>query len=104
MIVQLGDTFDLLFEGFGTNYDIIFLFDHSCNHDRMHPDALNANAMNDYFDGQVGTSLMHSSEIKDVKYVYLYMKQFKVGNIQQFHFIADGEGPFHCHQKKEKIK
>ena len=65
MILQLEDVLDVLYVAFGDKYDFVPLFDHSCGHDRMRPDALNVNCMNVGYGGK-SASRMHSSLIREV--------------------------------------
>jgi hypothetical protein len=65
MILQLEDVLDVLYVAFGDKYDFVPLFDHSCGHDRMRPDALNVNCMNVGYGGK-SASRMHSSQIREV--------------------------------------
>jgi hypothetical protein len=61
MVLQLEDCADVIATLY-PQYQFLFLFDHSCGHDRAHEDALNVNIMNTGFDGK--QTRMHSSVIK----------------------------------------
>ena len=106
MVIQLEDVIDVLFVAFGKKYVFLFLFDHSCGHDRMHPDALNVNAMNVGFGGRIGHEMMHDSKILEVHgFLGKFLNtddpcQLKKGDIQRFYFTEDDVGPFWMSEKK----
>ena len=64
LIVQLEDCMDILKILFSEDdYEIQFLVDHSCGHDRQREDGLNINNMNREYGGK--QRLMHSSIMSD---------------------------------------
>jgi hypothetical protein len=92
MILQLEDVLDCLAAVFGSKYEFLFLFDHSCGHDRMRPDALNVFSMNVGFGGTA--KHMHDTIIQnDDGYLGPFPRQLKVGDVQSFVFSEDDEGP-----------
>ena len=110
MIYQLEDCIDVLFVVNGTLFDYLFLFDHSCGHDRMRPDALNINSMNVGYGGK-GTK-MHCSVIKShAGYLGTYhypdhdVKQLSVGDTASMVFTEQDVGPFHLtKEERERTK
>jgi hypothetical protein len=46
MVLQQEDILDVLTVTFGDKFDYLFVYDHSCGHDRMRTDTINANNMN----------------------------------------------------------
>jgi hypothetical protein len=100
MILQLEDVLDVLYVAFGDKYDFVPLFDHSCGHDRMRPDALNVNCMNVGYGGK-SASRMHSSLIREVDgylgnffYPDRISEQLSVGMVQSFVYTENDIGPF----------
>eukprot|EP00957_Ditylum_brightwellii_P011742 886481-Ditylum_brightwellii.AAC.1 len=61
MILQVEDTLDVLVVASGDKYEYVFPFDHSCGHNQMRSDTLNAHSMNIGYGG-VG-KMMHDSVI-----------------------------------------
>jgi len=51
MILQLEDCLDVL-KTLHPQYDFLFLFDHSCGHDKQQPNGLNAENMSKNYGGQ----------------------------------------------------
>jgi len=105
MILQLEDVLDCLAAVFGSEYEFLFLFDHSCGHDQMRPDALNVASMNVGFGGVA--KHMHDSTIKfEDGYLGPFPRQLKVGDVQYFAFSELDEGPFWmtpAEQEKKKF-
>jgi len=100
MILQVEDVLDVLYVAFGDKYDFVPLFDHSCGHDRMRPDALNVNGMNVGYGGK-SASRMHSSFIREVDgylgnffYPDRISEQLSVGMVQSFVYTENDIGPF----------
>jgi hypothetical protein len=46
MVLQLEDCIDILTVAFANTYDYVFLFNHSCGHDKMQKDVINMHGMN----------------------------------------------------------
>jgi hypothetical protein len=74
---------------------ILFLFDHSCGHDRMPEDALKVEGMNKGFGGE--QNKMKPSKIKSVE-GYLgqheHACKLSVGDVQHMIFRPCDEGPY----------
>ena len=62
MMCQLEDVIDVLSVAIGVDYKYLFLFDHSCGHDRSRPDGLHVSNMNINFGGK--QSKIHDSKIE----------------------------------------
>jgi hypothetical protein len=100
MVLQLEDVIDTLHAAFGNKFDVLFLFDHSCGHDKMRPDALNVAAMNVGFGGSA--SKMHPSKIEQLDgYLGTFFyddrknEQLQVGDTQNFIFTEEDVGPLY---------
>lgn len=68
-------------------FDYLFLFDHSCGHDRMRPDGLSANLMNVNFGGKQPKShpsilLQRNVYMGPFMYDSVANPQLDVGDIQ----------------------
>jgi hypothetical protein len=63
MVFQLEDCMGCL-KVIVPELDYLFLFDHSCNHDKQREDGLNVDKMSKGFGSK--QSIMHDSLIKDV--------------------------------------
>lgn len=61
MVIQLEDCIDVL-QSLHPQYNYVFMFDHSCGHDRKHPDGLNAAVMNKGFGRN--QPIMHSVKME----------------------------------------
>jgi hypothetical protein len=67
------------------DYDLLFLFNHSCGHDKQQPNGLNAENMSKYYGGQ--QSFFWSTIIKQEKgYLGPYWCTLNVGSTQYFIF------------------
>jgi hypothetical protein len=76
-------------------YDFLFLFDHSCGHDRMPDDALRVEGMNKGYGGE--QNIMKQSIIKSED-GYLgshdHDHKLKVGDVQSMVFHPSDNGPY----------
>ena len=86
-------------------HEVVFLFDHSCGHDRKRPDGLNLNALSKGYGGK--QVKMRSSLIKQKEgYLGKYSHQLnilKIGSIQSMVFTEENTGPIYL-TDEEKIK
>jgi len=94
MVLQLEDCADVV-KTLYPQYQFLFLFDHSCGHDKAREDALNVRNMNKGFGGS--KPKMHDTVIHKAKgYLgpFEHDKKLRVGDIQSMVFRAEDEGPF----------
>ena len=92
MILQLEDCVDVV-QTLYPEFDFLFMFDHSCGHDRQRDDALNADHMSRGFGGK--QKEMRSTKIKDVSYFGSFERTLNVGDTQFMQYKDDDEGPFY---------
>lgn len=104
MVTQLEDCLDVLTVVNGKRYAYLFLFDHSCGHDRMPADALNIMNMNVDYGGK--KPIFRDTIIeKEEGYLgrFSYSKhdcpQLNVGDKQEFSFKESDVGPFNLSKK-----
>jgi len=108
MAVQFEDVVDCCVALYGDVYDFLFLFDHSCGHDRKAAGALDAKALNVGYGGS--QPHMSPSEIVAVHgFLGEHARTLNVGNFQSFQFSDDNSGPFYLTeadraQKKENTE
>ena len=70
------------------HFDIMFLVDHSCGHDRQRPDGLKVTALNKLFGGE--QPLMHPTIIeKEDGFLGLFECDLKVGDVQPLVYPND---------------
>ena len=92
MVLQLEDCADVL-KALHPEFDIVFLFDHSCGHDRGREDGLNVSGMRLGYGGV--QRVMHSREIKAEKgYLGTHHRTLNVGDVQHMVFREGDDGPF----------
>jgi len=102
MILQLEDCLDVL-KTLYPQYDLLFLFDHSCGHDKQQPNGLNAENMSKNYGGQ--QSILRPTIIKQVDgYLGPYRRTLNVGSIQNFVFQDDDDGPFWMNEQERAEK
>jgi len=93
MAVQYEDVVDCCMALYGDECDFLFLFDHSCGHDRKPPGALDAKLMNLSFGG--AQPHFNPSKIeKHEGYLGDFDPELEPGDVQTFVFGPDDEGPF----------
>ena len=88
-------------------YDVVWLFDHSCGHDRKRPDGLNLNGLSKGYSGK--QVKMRTSEIKQIEgylgpYTHL-VNLLQIGSFQSMVFSEDDTGSYRLgtnHQKYDK--
>lgn len=92
MVLQLEDCADVL-KALHPEFDFVFLFDHSCGHDRGRDDGLNVSKMSSGYGGT--QRAMHSTEIKAEKgYLGKHQRTLEIGDIQHMVFREGDDGPF----------
>jgi hypothetical protein len=83
------DVVNLLYQ----QYDVLFLFDHSCGHDRQHKDGLNVENMSKSYGGK--QSILRTSLIKQERgYLGRFPRTLNPGDMRQMVFVPGDEGPF----------
>ena len=105
MSVQFEDCIDCM-KVLHPQYDIIFLFDHSCGHDRKRPDGLNAGAMSKGYGGSQ-VKMRNSTIFREQGYLGEYYKQvnlLKVGDSQTMIYAADDVGPSYLSPEQRQLK
>jgi hypothetical protein len=108
VVCQLDDCVDVLNVLFGEQYELLFLFDHSCGHDKKRTDGLIVKNMEKMYGGK--QPKMRSTEIQNT---YGYLRQYpsilSQGSIQKIIFEEGDEGPFwmteqQCMESKYDIR
>jgi transposase len=103
MVLQLEDCVDVLKVAFGDRYDFLFLFDHSCGHDRKRDDALCATDMSKEFGGK--QSKLRSTRLtKKCLGTYAHDKKLKVDDVQLMIGGATGDGPFWLNPTERELQ
>ena len=104
MVCQLDDCVDILKMLFGNQYDFLFMFDHSCGHDKKRTDGLIVENMAKIYGGK--QAAMRDTEIKAVRgYLGPFPSVLKMGDIQKMNFQEGDDGPFWMSaEEKEKSK
>jgi hypothetical protein len=96
MVLQVEDCADVLNSLYPDEFEFLFLFDHSCGHDRMPDDALKVEGMNKAYSGE--QNRMKPSTINSIHGFlgpYHHDKKLNVGDIQYMSFGTGGdEGPY----------
>jgi hypothetical protein len=92
MVLQLEDCADVVTTLY-PHYQFLFLFDHSCGHDRAREDALNVNNMNTGYGGK--QTRMHDTVITHEKgYLGPFARQLQVGDTQSMVWKEGDTGPY----------
>jgi hypothetical protein len=100
MVLQLEDCMDCLKVLF-PQCQYLFLFDHSCGHDRQREDGLNVENTSKSFGGK--QSFMHDTLIKESHgYLGHYPKMLNPGDVQHMVFTENDPGPFWLSEEREK--
>ena len=93
MVLQLEDVVDCL-RVLHPNYDIVFIMDHSCGHDRQRMDGLNASNTSKEWGGK--QARLRSTSIKEAEgYLGQYPRKLNVGDTQSMIFTEEDVGPFY---------
>ena len=95
MSLQLEDCCDVLRALYGYDYDLAFLFDHSCGHDRKRADGLDFRAMRKEYKG-IQPKMRESVILREEGFLgpFQHDNKLKVGDTQQMVFKQDDAGPF----------
>ncbi|KAI2502685.1 hypothetical protein MHU86_11742 [Fragilaria crotonensis] len=92
MVLQLEDCVNVL-KVLYPQYEFLFLFDHSCGHDRQKEDGLNVARMTKLYGG--AQKRLRNTVIKQTQgYLGPYSPKLEPGNTQSMVFKADDIGPF----------
>jgi hypothetical protein len=99
MVIQLEYCIDVL-KCLYPQYDILFLFDHSCGHDKQQPYRLNAENMLKSYGGP--QSFLRSTVIQQENgHLGPYTCTLNPGDTQHFNFQDDDTGPFWMAERME---
>jgi hypothetical protein len=91
MVLQFKDCVDVIKVLF-CEFEYIFLFDHSCGHDRNRPDGLCVNSIRKGFGGK--QSAMRDTMIASAEYLGPFGHAIEVGMYQKMFFASTDVGPF----------
>jgi hypothetical protein len=93
MVLQFEDCVDVV-KVLYPDYDYIFLFDHSCGHDRKCPDGLCANSIRKGFAGK--QPMMRDTKIESEEYLgpFRHELTLPVGSTQGMVYTSSDAGPF----------
>ena len=102
MVVQMEDCIDVMTVLF-PSYDYLFLFDHSCGHEKQREDGLNMENMSKTYGGK--QRLIQPTLIKEeAGYLGTYPRKLNPGDIQHMIFTEHDEGPFWMSSEECKAK
>jgi hypothetical protein len=90
MVLQLEDCIDVV-QALYPMYDFVFMFDHSCGHDRKRPDGLGANDLNKGFGG--AKPKMRDTKIVEPEQIGIHTRMLSVRQTQRLVFAVTDEGP-----------
>ena len=95
MVLQLEDCIDVITVLY-PQYEFMFLFDHSCGHDRKRPDGLCVNSIRKNFGGK--QAVMRDTRLETEDYFGEYKEDgltaLQVGDTQRMGFISTDTGPY----------
>ena len=95
MLIQFEDCIDCL-KVLYPHYNYMFLFDHSCGHDKKRPDGLSVSGMTKGYGGSQ-VKMKTSKIVRKEGYLGKYHEQvnlLKVGDTQSMVFSSEDVGPF----------
>ena len=92
MVLQLEDCTDVVTTLY-PDFDFLFLFDHSCGHDKQREDGLNAHNMIKGFGGKQ-RKMRHTIIKQEEGYLGPYPRTLNVGDTQKMVFTEDDVGPW----------
>jgi hypothetical protein len=102
MVIQLEDCMDCLIALY-PEFDYLFLFDHSCGHDKQREDGLNVERMLKGYGGK--QAVLHDTIIRQEQgYLGTYPRRLKPGDIQKMIFQDGDEGPFWMQEMERQQK
>jgi hypothetical protein len=93
MVLQLEDCVDILNVKY-PQYDFLFLFDHSCGHDRQREDGLNVEKMSKSFGGRAQRKMRETTIKQSQGYLGPHSPKLQVGDTQSMVFSPLETGPF----------
>ena len=93
MVLQLEDCVDVLNVKY-PQYDFLFLFDHSCGHDRHREDGLNVEKMSKSYGGRAQRKMCETMIKQSQGYLGPHSPKLQVGDVQSMVFSAPDSGPF----------
>jgi hypothetical protein len=101
MILQFEDCIDVV-TTLWPEFDYVFLFDHSCGHDRQRPDGLTTTGLNKGFGGAQPKMRVSTIADNDVNNIGIYATELtlKLGDVQCMQFLPSDVGP--CWMSEEK--
>ncbi|KAI2490891.1 hypothetical protein MHU86_23687 [Fragilaria crotonensis] len=94
MVLQLEDCVDVLNVKYPQEYDFLFLFDHSCGHDRQREDGLNVEKMSKTYGGRAQRKMRETMIKQSQGYLGPHSPKLQVGDTQSMVFNAMDSGPF----------
>ena len=102
MVLQLEDCTDCTSVLY-PNFDFIFLFDHSCGHDKQREDGLNAENMAKGYGGKQ-SKLRDTKILTKIGYLGDFPSQLKEGDIQSMQYHEEDDGPFYLNAAERIAK
>ena len=93
MVLQLEDCVDVLNVKY-PQYDFLFLFDHSCGHDRQREDGLNVEKMSKGFGGRAQRKMRETKIKQSQGYLGPHSPKLQIGETQSMVFSPLESGPF----------
>jgi len=100
MVLQLDDCVDCL-KCLHPEFDYLFLFDHSCGHDRQREDSLNAENMSEVFGGKQ-SKLQHTLIKEERGYLGPFSWILNLGDVQHMIFQPSDPGPFWFNEREKE--
>ena len=95
MVLQFEDCVDVV-KVLYPQYDYIFLFDHSCGHDRKRPDGLCVNSIRKNFGGK--QAIMSETKLETEEYFGPFSEDneltLQIGDTQRMVFWSTDPGPY----------
>ena len=101
MVLQMEDCIDVM-HALYPDYNVLFLFNHSCGYDRQRDDGLNVENMSKNYRGK--QSLLRPTLIREeAGYLGTYPHQLSPGDTQHMIFGENDEGPFWMSQQEREL-
>ena len=92
MVLQLEDCVDVV-KVLYPQIEFLFLFDHSCGHDKQREDGLNVNSMSESYGGKQ-RKMRNTKILTHEGYLGEYDRILNPGDTQSMVFCDDDNGPF----------
>ena len=99
MVLQFEDCIDVV-NVLLPQFEVLFLFDHSCGHDRKRPDGLSAPKMNKGFGG--AQPKMRRSKLETADYLGRFDGILAVGDVQDMWYQEGDVGPFYYTNEQQE--